>query len=156
LTPDIFINGARGTIHTLAPWIESLSNSARLRSWGGVIWKFLWDEKLKPSAEWALSPALWEGERQNHFDLKFMGEDPRCLIGSVSARGEWMILVKLARELWTETNKFFVRNEWLALAQIIKAAGYTSKAPLDYPTRMLLSETQLFVPVPEDLLHVAQ
>jgi hypothetical protein len=84
--------------------------------------------------------------------LSTRSQDPRCFVGSVSAQGEWLILVKLPRKAWDDATRMFVRQQWMALTEMLKQAGFSDSAQLDMPTRLFLKESGIFSSPPYHLL----
>jgi len=61
--PELWLNGRLSDKEELDSWTAALCDPSRLTLWGGVIFKFFHDPTLQPPGEWAIAPAIWEGER---------------------------------------------------------------------------------------------
>lgn len=144
------LNGRTPDKKEIRQFVYAISDPSALRSSGGYLFRFcLWNDSL----HLGIVPAISEGERLHHYDIKIPGAEH--VIGSISATGEFTLLFKAEKaELDDDARKRW-RNEFTAFASTLISLGYKGKGQLDWITKQIIEESGIFSPVPETLYETA-
>lgn len=145
----LILNGKKPGKAEVKQFVNALSDPKILNSTGGYLFKTcLADGELHIG----IAPAISEGERLHHYDIKV--PDSEHLIGGVSATGEISLLFRADK---TELNDIG-RAQWklifCSFAAGLLDRGYTGKGQLDWITRQIIQESEIFKPVPETLKDI--
>lgn len=146
----LILNGSRPGKKELRQFIHAISDPPALRASGGFLFRFcLW----KDSLHLGIVPAISEGERLHHYDIKIPGDEN--VIGSISATGEFTLLFKAEKEELDDDIREKWRNEFKVFASVLISRGYDGKGNLDWITKQIIEESGIFNPVPETLYETA-
>jgi hypothetical protein len=147
----LILNGQLTKKSEARPFINAISDPGILRSTGGYLFRSC---LLDGSLQLGIVPAISEGERLHHYDIKIPGVEQ--LIGSISATGEFTLLFKAVKaDLDIESRKRW-KNGFKAFASVLIDLGYDGKGTLDWITKQIIEESEIFTPVPETLFEIAK
>lgn len=144
------LNGKKPGKKEVKQFLNAISSLPALRSSGGFLFRFcLWEDAL----HLGIVPAISEGERLHHYDIKVPGEEN--VIGSISAMGGFTLLFKAEKEDLDDDIREKWRNEFKLFASVLISLGYSGKGQLDWITKQIIEESGIFDPVPETLYETA-
>lgn len=145
---DLILNGGKPSGRERKQFIKALSDSKTLSARGGYLFK---SRLTGGELHIGIVPAIADGERLHHYDINI--PEGEHLLGSVSATGEFTVLFKAAsldeesREAW--------KQQYKALAGTLLELGYNGDGQLDWISRKIIEESELFSPIPETLADIA-
>ncbi len=141
----LYINDADAKPKTISRMIQAFSNIDILNSYGGYIFTYRIHNGINYLG---IMPAILEGQRSNHFDLKAGPETKIFLTGGINADTEISLLFKIPKIELTEKIKSELRDLYINLANLLIKNGYSGTGTLDWITRNIIEESELFSPVP--------
>lgn len=145
------LNGNKPGEAEIQQFLNAITETPFLRSSGGFLFRScLW----KDSLHLGIVPAISEGERLHHYDIKVPGT--RHLIGSISATGEITLLFKAEKSDFNDDARKGWKDEFTAFASVLISLGYKGEGQLDWITKQIIEESAIFKPVPDTLYEIAE
>jgi hypothetical protein len=148
-TVPLILNGSKPGRREVGQFIKAISSPGRLAAAGGYLFKSCISSR---ELHIGIVPAISEGERLHHYDITVPEEE--CLIGSISATGEFTLLFKADKENMRESERERWRNQYIFFAAALIQRNYQGRGLLDWITQQIIQEAQLFSPVPSTLTEL--
>ncbi len=148
----VTLNGKTGKPKIAKPFIRALNTPAILIEKAGFLFKATVDGD---HLILGVTPYFIEGARTWHYDLVMPVENEFTLIGSVNADGHFSIFFKPTSDELTPAQKTNYADNYIRFARFLHASGLRSEGPLDEITIQLLTEANLFAPIPESILALS-
>ncbi|MDF1569520.1 MAG: hypothetical protein P1P77_15990 [Spirochaetaceae bacterium] len=149
-TVPLILNGSKPGQREVGQFIKAISSPGRLAAAGGYLFKSCISFR---ELHIGIVPAISEGERLHHYDITIPEEE--CLIGSISATGEFTLLFKADKENMQDVERERWRNQYILFAAALIQRDYRGRGLLDWITRQIIQEAQLFNPIPGTLMELA-
>ncbi len=138
---------------------KSVQNMKILKKKGGYLFK---SSLNKTDFHIGIIPVLIEGERSHHYDIKLDYEDEYEFTGFFNTDGTIGILFSLPKQL-NMTENISVKIDFLEKIKIIYTEtadlliknGLSERMKLDWISRKIIDEADLFEPIPEFLGNLA-
>jgi len=141
----LVINGETAGAQTISHMVQAFGSSDTLRSCGGYIITYRVHDN---TAYLGVKPAILNGQRSNHFDLKAGPETKVFLIGGINSDGEISLLFKISKEELSADIKSELRESYVRFADLLIQNGYGGPGTLDWISRKILQESDLFPSIP--------
>ena len=148
---DLIINGKTPKIKDISNMIHALSNLDILNSYGGYIFTFRIQNNI---TYLGIKPAILDGQRSNHYDLKAGPETKIFLTGGISTNTEISLLFKISKTDLTEIVKSELQELYIKMADLLTKNGYRGTGTLDWITRNIIEESKLFSPIPSTIFDL--
>ncbi len=141
----LVINGETAGARTISRMVRAFGSPDTLRSCGGYIITYRVHDN---TAYLGVKPAILNGQRSNHFDLQAGPETKVFLIGGINADGEVSLLFKIPKSELSVDVQSELRKLYVRFADLLKQNGYDGAGTLDWISRKILQESEIFAPVP--------
>ena len=142
---DLIINGKSLKTKNIANMIQAFSNLDILNSYGGYIFTFRIHDNI---TYLGIKPAILDGQRSNHFELNSGPETKIFLTGGIKTSTEISLLFKISKTELTEIIKSELQDLYINFANLLIKNGYRGTGKLDWITRNIIEESELFSPIP--------
>ncbi len=147
----LVINGETAGAQTISQMVQAFGSPGTLRSCGGYIFTYRVDNN---TAYIGVKPAILNGQRSNHYDLKAGPETKVFLIGGINADGEISLLFKIPKTELSVDTRSELRELYVRFADLLKQNGYGGPGTLDWISRKIIQESEIFSPVPSTIFDL--
>jgi hypothetical protein len=145
---EIIINGNTFKKKDLVKMIKAFNNSTILNSYGGYIYTFRIHNN---NTYMGIKPSIIDGQRSNHYNLVAGPETKVFLTGGINPNGEISLLFKISEKELTNELKFQLKEHYIQFADLLITNKYNGKGNLEWISRKMLEESQLFFPIPNTI-----
>ena len=150
-TTDLIINGEPAESQLISQMVRAFFNPDMLRPCGGYIVTY---REHNGTAYLGVKPSILNGQRSNHYDLRAGPDSRLSLIGGIDARGEISLLFKIPRSGLSVETKSELRALYARFADLLIQYEYGGAGILDWTTRKILRESELFSSVPSTIFDL--
>ncbi|MCK4516414.1 MAG: hypothetical protein KAU31_14225 [Spirochaetaceae bacterium] len=148
---SLIINGETAGVRTISQMVRAFGNPDALRSCGGYIITY---RVHNHTAYLGVKPAVLNGQRSNHFDLQAGPETKVFLIGGINADGKISLLFKIPKTELSVDVQSELRELYFRFANLLMQNGYEGTGTLDWITRKIMQESEIYSPVPSTILDL--
>ena len=141
----LLINGETAGVRPVSQMVRAFGSLDTLRSCGGYIITYRVHDN---TTYLGVKPAILNGQRSNHFDLQAGPETKVFLIGGINADGEISLLFKISKTELSVDVQCELRELYFRFADLLKQNGYGGSGTLDWISRKMIQESEIFSPVP--------
>ena len=141
----LVINGETAGAQTISQMVQAFGSPGTLRSCGGYMFTYRVDNN---TAYIGVKPSIVDGQRSHHYDLKAGPETKVFLIGGISADGKMSLLFRIPETELSADVKSELRELYFRFAGLLKQNGYGGLGVLDWISRKILQESELFPSTP--------
>ncbi len=142
---DLVLNGETVKAAIISKMIYAFGSPDILKSCGGYIFTY---RKHKNISYLGVKPAIIAGQRSNHYDLDSGPDTKIYLTGSINPNGDISLLFKISKKELNEKNKFELKNLYIQFARLLIENKYKGPGKLEWITKKIIEESELFSPVP--------
>lgn len=132
-----YFNQTKNKSKQVKDFISVLNSNSKLQQIGGLLFKSNF-QAAKETIYIEFVPTLLDGERSYHYNIKLKHEDEYNLVGSVSANGEFKILIKPESAELSNENKEKYLISLKAFAQFLIEHDYNGMGIIDWTTTEIL------------------
>ena len=148
---DLIFNGEAAKPIITSKMVHAFYDYNILKSCGGYVFTYRID---KGTAYIGVMPSIIDGQRSNHYDLKAGPETKVFLTGGINTNGEISLLFKISKTELTMEIKSELRELYIKLADLLIKNGYEGPGALDWITRKIIEESELFLPIPSTIFDL--
>lgn len=152
---SIFLDNKAVSSKEFSRIIVSIQKSSVLKQRGG----FLFQSCLKETDLYiGIVPSFMEGERGHHYDIKLDYSDDYKFSGNFNADGTlgMVFIPKVEKENIGKEFKTKIKEAFITTLQIFAEHGLSTTMKLDWVTKRIIEEVQLFEPIPDTLGDILQ
>ncbi len=148
---DLILNGKVPKSKTILKMVEAFSNFDILSTYGGYIFTF----RIHNNVQYmGIKPAIIEGQRSNHFNLNAGPDTKIFLTGNINPNGEISLLFKIAKKEMNNKIISELKELYIQFASLLIKNNYQGEGKLEWITKKILEESQLFQPVPMKIYDI--